>query len=240
VDVAVADEFLPLLAPVVASLRPPVPLCMVRVGSVVIPVASSPVVEECPVASAPSLGTQTQGSTVRDDMAACRPLVTVEVVGPALQSQQLQCGAASGLSGPSLVRSRSSSSSAQPPHPTSLLKWAWRLVGTLDPSLLIPTPFSDLARANLLHLTVLAPRISRSSLFPTMDRSRCEGRDGWEGRAGSKRSFKESLPLDERRVDSLSESEPRLLLERRERVGYHLPVRMLEAGRFEGDSSRYP
>jgi hypothetical protein len=66
-----------------------------------------------------------------------------------------------------------------------------------------------------------------------MDRSRHEGRDGWEGRASSKRLFEEPLPLEERRVDSLSESELRLLLERRKRVGYRLPVRMLEVGRFE-------
>jgi hypothetical protein len=64
VDAVVADELLPLLAPVVTAPRPPVPLCVMRVGSVVIPVVSSPAVEECPVASAPSLGTQTQGSAV--------------------------------------------------------------------------------------------------------------------------------------------------------------------------------
>jgi hypothetical protein len=73
-----------------------------------------------------------------------------------------------------------------------------------------------------------------------MDRSRREGHDGWEGWAGSKRSFEESLLLEEWRVDSLSEGELGLLLERRERVGYRSPVRMLEAGRLEGDSSRYP
>jgi hypothetical protein len=128
----------------------------------------------------------------------------------------------------------------QPTHPTTLLKWAWRPVGTLDPSLLIPNPFSDLVRANLLHLTVLVPQISRSALLLAMDRSRREGRDGWEGRSGSKRSFEESLPLEERRIDTLSESELRLLLERRERVGYRSPVRMLEGNRFDGDSSRFP
>jgi hypothetical protein len=162
--------------------------------------------------------------------------VDAVVVDPAGQTQQRQCDAVSGLSGPFSVQSWPSSSSAQAPHPTALLKWAWRPVGTLDPSLLIPTPF----HANLLHLTVLAPQISRSALLLAMDRSRREGHDGWEGRAGSKRSFEESLPLEERRVDSLSESELRLLLERRERVGYRSLVRMLEAGRFEGDSSRYP
>jgi hypothetical protein len=73
-----------------------------------------------------------------------------------------------------------------------------------------------------------------------MDRARCEGRDGWEGRAGTKRSFEESLPLEERRVDLLSEGELRLLLECRERVGYRSPVRMLEGGRFEGEPNRYP
>jgi hypothetical protein len=77
---------------------------------------------------------------------------------------------------------------------------------------------------------VLAPRISRSTLSSTMDHGRRDGRDGWEGHAGSKRSFKESLPLEERQVDSLKESELRLLLERRERVGYRSPVRMLEGG----------
>jgi hypothetical protein len=73
-----------------------------------------------------------------------------------------------------------------------------------------------------------------------MDRGRRDGREGWDARAGSKRSFEESLPLEERRVDTLSESELRLLLERRERVGFRSPVRMLEGGRFEGDPNRYP
>jgi hypothetical protein len=85
----VADEFPPLLAPVVAAPRPPVPLSEVQVGSVVVPLASSPAAEGCPVASASSLGTETQGSAMRGDVAACRPLVAAEVVGPALQSQHL-------------------------------------------------------------------------------------------------------------------------------------------------------
>jgi hypothetical protein len=101
--------------------------------------------------------------------------------------------------------------------PAALLKWAWRPVGTLDPALLIPTPFPDLIRANLLHLTVLAPRVSRFIPSSSMDRGRRDGREGWDSRTGSKRSFEESQPLEERRVDTLSESELRLLLERRER-----------------------
>jgi hypothetical protein len=110
---AVADEFLPLLAPVVAAPRPPVPLCEVRVGSVVVPFASLPVTEGCPVVSAPMLGTKTWESIVRGGMAAYHPLVDAEVVGLPVQPQQLQCGAASGLAGPSSVRSWPSSSSAQ-------------------------------------------------------------------------------------------------------------------------------
>jgi hypothetical protein len=72
-----------------------------------------------------------------------------------------------------------------------------------------------------------------------MDRNRRDGRDNWEGRPAPKRSFEETLPLEERRVDTLSESELRLLLERRARQGDRSPPRLLEAGRFEGEGSRF-
>jgi hypothetical protein len=235
-----AIDFPPLPAPAVAVACPPVSRCEVRVGSMLIPLVVSPEPVVGQVVAALVLGTEQQGPPVCGDVDAGRPLVEAVVVDPAGQSQLHQGDAASVMSGPFLVQSRPSSSSAQTTHPTALLKWAWRPVGTLDPSLLIPTPFSDLVRANLLHLTVLAPQISRSALLLAMDRSRREGRDGWDGRAGSKRSFEESLPLEERRVDMLSESELRLLLECRERVGYRSPVRMLEGGHFDGDSSRFP
>jgi hypothetical protein len=47
-----------------------------------------------------------------------------------------------------------------------------------------------------------------------MDRGRRDDRDNWDGRQNLKHSYDETLPLEERRVDSLSESELRLLLER--------------------------
>jgi hypothetical protein len=112
-------------------------------------------------------------------------------------------------------------------------------VGTLDLSLLIPTFISDLTRASLLHLTTGALRIFKPQQTPTMDRNRHNGRDNWEGRSAPKCSFEETLPLEERRVDTLSEGELRLLLERRARQGERSPPRLLEAGCFEGEGSRF-
>jgi hypothetical protein len=66
-----------------------------------------------------------------------------------------------------------------------------------------------------------------------MDRNRRDDRDNWEGRSAPKRSFEESLPLEERRVDTLLEGELHLLLERRAKQGERSPPRLLEAGRFE-------
>jgi hypothetical protein len=236
--VAVGDEFPPLCVPPAACS--PAPLEVVQVGSLVIQLSSSPVAESLPRSAAAALGTGRPGLSVQGDVASCPPLVAAVVGGPTGQSQQNQCGSVSDLPGLGPTRSWPSSASAQQPVPAALLKWAWWPVGTLDPAFLIPTSFSDLVRANLLHLTVLAPWISRSNPSPSMDRGRRDGRDGWDGRAGSKRSFEESLPLEERRVDSLSEGELRLLLGRRERVGFRSPARFLEGGRFKGDPNRFP
>jgi hypothetical protein len=46
-----------------------------------------------------------------------------------------------------------------------------------------------------------------------MDRGRRDDRDNWDNRQNLKRPFEESLPLEERRVDSLSEADLRILLE---------------------------
>jgi hypothetical protein len=114
-----ADEFPPLPAPVVVAPCPPLPLCEVRVGSVMVPLTSSTVAEGYPVASAPMLGTEKRGPPVRGDVEACRPLVDAVVVDPAGQTQQRQCDTDSGLFGPFSVQSWHSSSSAQAPHPTA-------------------------------------------------------------------------------------------------------------------------
>jgi hypothetical protein len=45
-----------------------------------------------------------------------------------------------------------------------------------------------------------------------MDRNHRDGRDNWEGRPAPKCSYEETLPLEEWRVDTLSEGELRLLL----------------------------
>jgi hypothetical protein len=237
------DEFPPLPLPLVVDPLPPAPSREMWVGLVVVPLVGVPTFGGFLAAAAMSLVTEVSQTLGQGDMASCHPLMPEKGVDPASQCLFSQGGATLALNGLSLgeaAHSRPIPSPAQLTHPTSLLKWARRPVGTLDPTLLTPTSFSDLARANLLHLTVCAPRIPRSGLLPTMDRSRCDGRDGWDGHTRSKCSFEESLLLEEWRVDSLSQGELRLLLERKERIGYRSPVRMLEAGRFEGDSSRYP
>jgi hypothetical protein len=68
-----------------------------------------------------------------------------------------------------------------------------------------------------------------------MDRNHRDDRDNWEGRSAPKRSYEETLPLEERRVDTLSEGELRLLLERRARQGERSPPRL----HFEGEGSRF-
>jgi hypothetical protein len=152
-----ADDFPPLPAPAVSGTRSPGSDCVFLVGSMSIPVLPSPEPVAAQVAAALELGSEELGFPVCGDVDAGRPLVEAVGVAPADQSLLHLGGTASGSSGPPLVQFQPISAPVQPTCPTALLKWAWRLVGTLDPSLLIPTPFSDLVRANLLHLTVLAP-----------------------------------------------------------------------------------
>jgi hypothetical protein len=187
-------EFPPLCGPPAACSTSP--LEAVQVGSLVIPLASSSAAESSPRSTAAALRSGLPGLVVRGDVAPCPPLVVSgdvapspplvgEVVGGSTgQPLQFQCGAGPVLPGLGPSRVWPNSAPTQQPVPAALLKWAWRPVGTLDPALLIPTPFPDLVRANLLHLTVLAPRISRSILSPPMDRGRRDGREGWDGRAG--------------------------------------------------------
>jgi hypothetical protein len=129
------------------------------VGLLLIPLLVSPESVAAPVAAAPVLGTEQRGVPVCGDVDAGRPPVEAMGVVPTGQSQLHQGDTASDSGGPTLVQFRPLSSLAQPTHPTALLKWAWRPVGTLDPSLLIPTPFSDLVRANLLHFMIRLKRI---------------------------------------------------------------------------------
>jgi hypothetical protein len=173
-----ACDFPPLPAPAVSGACPPVPGREFLVGSLSIPVLASPEPVAAQVAAAPELGSEVLGFPMCGDVDVGRPLVEAVGVVPAGQSLRLQGDTASDSSGPPLVQFQPITAPAQPMLPSALLKWAWRPVGTLDPALLIPTPFSDLVRANLLHLTVLAPQISRSALLLAMDRSRREGRDG--------------------------------------------------------------
>jgi hypothetical protein len=79
-----------------------------------------------------------------------------------------------------------------------------------------------------------------------MDRGRRDDRDNWDGHQNLKRPYDETLPLEERRVDSLSESELHLLLEwqidtnrRRGRQGDRSPPRIGDLGCFDGDAGRF-
>jgi hypothetical protein len=85
-----------------------------------------------------------------------------------------------------------------------VLKWAWRPVGTLDSSFAFSASMPDLQRACLppFHTRVLL--LPQSARAPPMDRGRRDNQDGWEGRQNLKRPYEETLPLEERRVDSLS------------------------------------
>jgi hypothetical protein len=124
-----------------------------------------------------------------------------------------------------------------------ILKWVWRPVGTLDPTFSFSASIPDLQRACLppFHTRVLL--LPPSATTPLMDRGRRDDRDSWEGRQNLKRPYDKTLSLEERRVDSLSESELRLLLERqidsnhrRGRQGDRSPPRIGDSGCFEGDA----
>jgi hypothetical protein len=163
-----------------------------------------------------------------------RPSVSLGVVVPPSQCPSLpEPDPIRDPPGPAQVSQVGHSARSGPCFPLPY-KWAWRPMGTLDLTLLIPTSISDLTCASLLHLTSSAPRICQRPPPPTMDRNHRDDRDNWEGRPAPKRSFEETLPLEERRIDTLSESELCLLLERRARQGDRSPPRLLEAGRFEG------
>jgi hypothetical protein len=127
-----------------------------------------------------------------------------------------------------------------------VLKWAWKPVGTLDPSFTFSAFIPDLQRACLppFHNRVLL--LPPSAHSPLMDRGRRDDRDSWEGRQNLKRPYEETLPLEERWVDSLSESELRLLLERqidsnrrRGQQGDRSPPRIMDSGCFDGDAGRF-
>jgi hypothetical protein len=125
-----------------------------------------------------------------------------------------------------------------------VFKWAWRTVGTLDSTLTFSASIPDLQRAALppfhTRVLLLPPQV------PPMDRGRRDDRDSWEGRQNLKRPYEETMPLEERKVDSLSESELRLLLERqidanhrRGQQGDRSPPRLMDLGRFEGDTGHF-
>jgi hypothetical protein len=211
----------------------------VLVGSLSVPLQGCPPVASCP---SPAARRAPSGPRVGDagDVASSLPSVSLGLVDPPSQCPARSVSASAViLPGPAHGPQVGLCVRSGPSNPLPY-KWAWRPVGTLDLTLLIPTSISDLTRASFLHLTASAPRICRRSPPLPMDCNRRDGRDNWEGRPASKRSFEETLPLEERRVDTLSESELRLLLERRARQGDRSPPpRLLEAGRFEGEGSRF-
>jgi hypothetical protein len=124
-----------------------------------------------------------------------------------------------------------------------VFKWAWRPVGTLDSTLTFFASIPDLQRAALppfhTRVLLLPPQV------PPMDRGRRDDRDSWQGRQNLKRPYEETLPLEERRVDSLSESELHLLLERQIDANHHRgrqgdrSPRLMDSGRFEGDTRHF-
>jgi hypothetical protein len=127
-----------------------------------------------------------------------------------------------------------------------ILKWVWRPVGTLDPTFSFSASTPDLQRACLppFHTRILL--LPPSATTPLMDCGHRDDGDSWEGHQNLKRPYDEKIPLEERKVDSLSESELCLLLEcqidsnhRRGQQGDRSPPRIGDSGHFEGEAGRF-
>jgi hypothetical protein len=99
-----ACDFPPLPAPAVSGACSPVSGREFLVGSLSIPVLSSPEPVAAQVTAAPELGSEEMGFPVCDDVDAGRPLVEAVGVVPASQSLLRQGDTASGSSGPPVVQ----------------------------------------------------------------------------------------------------------------------------------------